>query len=141
MRTHVPPHPRLPPPPPPTPHILLHYTLKNFGGSYSSQLNKKEKARLRRQKYVWFVSSTVRYRMSAHYHSHPNDTVCLLVGHKLTFQQHASAVSLRRICSHNFTCSQTEIEVADRFFFFYLTQSQYTLRPTSPSADPITPGA
>ena len=41
---------------------------------------------------------------------------------------------------HNFTCCHTEIEVADQTF--NLTQSQYTdTGPTSPSADPITPGA
>ena len=63
---------------------------------------------------------------------------CLLVG-CLTSQQHAS-VSQGRICSDNFTCCHTEIEVADPTF--YLTQSQYTdTGPTSPSADPITPGA
>ena len=62
----------------------------------------------------------------------------LLVG-CLTSQQHAS-VSQGRICSDNFTCCHTEIEVADQTF--YLTQSQYTdTGPTSPSADPITPGA
>ena len=45
-----------------------------------------------------------------------------------------------RICTDNFTCCHTEIEVADQTF--YLTQSQYTdTGPTSPSADPITPGA
>ena len=65
-------------------------------------------------------------------------TVCLLVG-CLTSQQQAS-VSQRRICSDNFTCCHTEIEVADQTF--YLTQSQYTdTGPTSPSADPIMPGA
>ena len=64
--------------------------------------------------------------------------VCLLVA-CLTSQQQAS-VSQGRICSDNFTCCHTEIEVADQTF--YLTQSQYTdTRPTSPSADPITPGA
>ena len=64
--------------------------------------------------------------------------VCLLVG-CLTSQQHAS-VSQGRICSDNFTCCHTQIEVADPTF--YLTQSQYTdTGPTSPSADPITPGA
>ena len=64
--------------------------------------------------------------------------VCLLVGY-LTSQQQAS-VSQGRICSDNFTCCHTEIEVADQTF--YLTQSQYTdTGPTSPSADPITPGA
>ena len=64
--------------------------------------------------------------------------VCLLVG-CLTSQQQAS-VSQGRICSDNFTCCHTEIEVADSTF--YLTQSQYTdTGPTSPSADPITPGA
>ena len=64
--------------------------------------------------------------------------VCLLVG-CLTSQQHAS-VSQGRICSDNSTCCHTEIEVADQTF--YLTRSQYTdTGPTSPSADPITPGA
>ena len=64
--------------------------------------------------------------------------VCLLVG-CLTSQQQAS-VSQGRICSDNFTCCHTEIDVADQTF--YLTQSQYTdTGPTSPSADPITPGA
>ena len=64
--------------------------------------------------------------------------VCLLVG-CLTSQQQAS-VSQGRICSDNCTCCHTEIEVADPTF--YLTQSQYTdTGPTSPSADPRTPGA
>ena len=64
--------------------------------------------------------------------------VCWLVG-CLTSQQQAS-VSQGRICSDNFTCCHTEIEVADPTF--YLTQSQYTdTGTTSPSADPITPGA
>ena len=64
--------------------------------------------------------------------------VYLLVG-CLTSQQHAS-VSQGRICTDNFTCCHTEIEVADPTF--YLTQSQYTdTGPTSPSTDPITPGA
>ena len=57
----------------------------------------------------------------------------------LMSQQHAS-VSQGRICSDNFTRCHTEIEVADQTF--NLTQSQYTdTGPTSPSADPITPGA
>ena len=64
--------------------------------------------------------------------------VCLFVG-CLTSRQQAS-VSQGRICSDNFTCCHTEIEVADPTF--YLTQSQYTdTWPTSPSADPILPGA
>ena len=62
----------------------------------------------------------------------------LLVG-CLTSQQHAR-VSQGRICTDNFTCCHTEIEVADPTF--YLTQSQYTdTGPTSPSAGPIMPGA
>ena len=62
----------------------------------------------------------------------------LLVG-CLTSQQQAS-VSQGRICSGNFTCCHTEIEVADQTF--HLTQSQYTdTGPTSPSPHPITPGA
>ena len=64
--------------------------------------------------------------------------VCLLVG-CLMSQQHAS-VSQGRICTDNFTCCHTEMEVADQTF--HLTQSQYTdTGPTSPSADPITPDA
>ena len=56
----------------------------------------------------------------------------------LTFQQHAS-VSQERICTDNFTCCRTEMEVADSTF--YLTQSQYAdTGPTTPSVDPIMPG-
>ena len=64
--------------------------------------------------------------------------VCLFVG-CLSSQQLAS-VSQGRICTDNFTCCHTEIEATDQTF--HLTQSQYTdTGPTSPSADPITPGA
>ena len=71
-------------------------------------------------------------------HRYRKTFVCWLVG-CLTSQQQAS-VSQGRICSDNFTCYHTEIDVADQAF--YLTQSQYTdTGPTSPSADPITPGA
>ena len=57
----------------------------------------------------------------------------------LTSQQHAS-VSQGRIRSDKFTCCHTEKEVADQSF--YLTQSHYTDNgPTSPSTDPVTPGA
>ena len=67
-----------------------------------------------------------------------SSVVCLFVG-CLSSQQHAS-VSQGRICSDNFTCCHTEIEVADPTF--YLTQSQYTdTGPTSASTDPITSGA
>ena len=70
--------------------------------------------------------------------NHFQSKVCLFVG-CLTSQQQAS-VSKGRICSDSCTCCHTEIEVADQTF--YLTQSQYTdTGPTSPSADPITPGA
>ena len=61
---------------------------------------------------------------------------CLLAC--LTSQQHAS-VSQGRICSDNCTCCHTEVEVANQTF--HLIKSQYTdIGPTSPSADPITPG-
>ena len=57
----------------------------------------------------------------------------------LTSQQHAS-VSQGRICSDNFTCCHTEIEVADHTF--HLTQSQFTdTGQTSRSADSIMSGA
>ena len=62
-----------------------------------------------------------------------------LVDGCLTSQQHGS-VSQGRICSDNFTCCHTEIEVADPNV--HLTQSQYTdTGPISPSTDPITPDA
>ena len=54
--------------------------------------------------------------------------------------QHHASVSQGCICSDNFTCCRTEIQIADQTF--YLTKSQYTdTGPTSPSTDPITPGA
>ena len=54
-----------------------------------------------------------------------------------TSQQHEN-VSQGRICSDNFTCCHTEIEVADQPV--HLTQSQYIdNEPTSPSTDPTTP--
>ena len=53
---------------------------------------------------------------------------------------YAMNVSQGRIYSDKFTCCHTEIEAVDPTF--HLTQSQYTdTGPTSPSADPITPGA
>ena len=61
----------------------------------------------------------------------------LFVG-SLTSQQHAG-VSQGRIYSDNFTCCHTEMEVAEKTS--HLTQSQHTdTGPTSPSADPMTPG-
>ena len=63
----------------------------------------------------------------------------LLLAGCLTSQQHAS-VSQGRICSESCICCHTEKEVADQTF--HLTQSQYTdTGLTSPSTDPITPGA
>ena len=64
--------------------------------------------------------------------------VCVRVRCCLTSQQHAS-VSQGRICSDNFSCCHTEIEVADPTL--HLPKSQYTdTGPTSPSTDPIMPG-
>ena len=66
------------------------------------------------------------------------DRELLFVG-CLTSQQQAS-VPQGRICTDNFMCCHTEMEAADQTV--HLTQSQYTdTGPTSPSADPITPGA
>ena len=54
--------------------------------------------------------------------------------------QHHASVSQGRICSDNFTCCHTEIEVAEQTF--HLTKSKYTdTGPTSLSTDPVTPGA
>ena len=84
---------------------------------------------------------TVTPRVTIAYYTHAqcvDGEVCWLVG-CLTSQQHAS-VSQGRICSDDCTCCHTETESADPTF--YLTQSQYIdTGPTSPSADPITPGA
>ena len=56
----------------------------------------------------------------------------------LAFQQYTSVFE-GRIFLDNYTCCHTETEVADQTF--YLTQLLYTdIMPTSPSADPITPG-
>ena len=58
---------------------------------------------------------------------------------RLTSQQHAS-VSQRRIWADNYMCCRTETKAADQIF--YLNQSRYTdTGPTSPSADPLKPGA
>ena len=63
--------------------------------------------------------------------------VLLLVG--CLTSQHNASVSQGRICSENWTCCHTEIQVEDPTF--YLAQSKCTdTRPTSPSADLITPG-
>ena len=57
----------------------------------------------------------------------------------LMSQQHDSA-SQGRICSNSCMYCHTEIEVTDPTL--HLTQSQYTdTGPTSPSADPLMPGA
>ena len=98
---------------------------------------------------LWFYrpvnSTTYTHSRNSSIHSESGplcgstDNVCCLLVGCLTSQQQAS-VSQGRICSDNLTCCHTEIEVADPTF--YLTQSQYTdTGPTSPSADPITPGA
>ena len=69
---------------------------------------------------------------------HSSESRVVVVG-CLTSQQHAT-VSQGQICPHKFTCCHTEIEVADQTF--RPTQSQFTdTGPTSPSTDPITPGA
>ena len=63
---------------------------------------------------------------------------CLLVA-CLTSQQYAN-VSEGRICSDKCTSCHTEIKVADQTF--HLTQLKYTDAWTSsPSTDPLTPGA
>ena len=68
----------------------------------------------------------------------PPPPMMLFVG-CLPSQQHAS-VSQGRICSDNSTCCHTDTEVADPTF--YRTQSHYTdTGPTSPRANPTTPGA
>ena len=64
----------------------------------------------------------------------------MFVGWLLSVPTTRYSVSQGRICSDNFTCCHTEIEVANQTF--YLTQSQYRdTGPTSPSADPIKLGA
>ena len=102
----------------------------------------KEKAQTNKSKVTPTVLVTGEAFNSTYVSQSDRQTDSWLVGWLvgcLTSQQQAS-VSQGRICSDNFTCCHTEIEVADPTF--YLTQSQYTdTGPTSPSADPITPGA
>ena len=86
---------------------------------------KKKRTRTRRKEKRRRKRKNTRYRL-------------LLVG-CLTSQQHAS-VSQGRICTDNFTCCHTEIEVADQTF--HLAQSQFTdTEPTIHSTDPIKSGA
>ena len=64
---------------------------------------------------------------------------CLTSKQQQQQQQQSAGVYQGRIYSDNCTCCHTETEVADQIL--YLTQSQYTdAGPTSPSADPVTPG-
>ena len=64
----------------------------------------------------------------------------VLVGCLLIVPATCYSVSQGRICEDNSTCCHTEIEGADQTF--HLTQSQHIdTGPTSPSADPIMPGA
>ena len=65
-------------------------------------------------------------------------TILLFIHASVLYSLHAS-VSQGRICSDDFACCHTEIEVAGQIF--HLTQSQYTdTGPTSPSTYLITPG-
>ena len=74
-----------------------------------------------------------------HHSGHVRGCCCCRLLACLTSQKHAS-VSQGRICSDNFTCCHTKIEVSDPTL--HLTQSQYTdTGPTRPSADPITRGS
>ena len=77
------------------------------------------------------------------YVNHPQDTDTRKTGPTtivVCWSQQYASVSQGRIYPDNCTCCRTETEVADQTF--YLTQSQYTdTGPTSPNADPITPGA
>ena len=134
-------------------HIRKNLTQKGEPQIYSWGTQKKKKTKKKKKKdncssamlinsclspgqSTWTVDQPV--PPLTQYHQVPGRAVCLLVG-CLTSQQHAS-VSQGRICTDNFTCCHTEIEAADQTF--YLTQSQYTDNGlTSPSADPITPGA
>ena len=92
---------------------------------------------------VWSVSSggSMMFATEMHFAFCKNGNGCLTgwLLACLTPQQHAT-VSQGRICSDNSMHCHIKIEVADQTF--HLTQSQYTdTGPTSPSADPIMPGA
>ena len=134
-----------PPPPPPPPPICLnwHQTPMSTLSEYGLQKAPKEKYKditcnnnNNSNNNVADLSLSLSLYLSISLSL--SLSLCLLVG-CLTSQQHAS-VSLGRICTDNFTCCHTETEAADQTF--HLTQSQYTdTGPTSPSTDPITPGA
>ena len=124
------------PPPllPPTPAGFIYFHIDSY-----IELNKNNKNVSKNCETVnKDISLTSPQESDFDFFNVPATDVCLLVG-CFTSQQQAS-VSQGRICLDNFTCCHTEIEVADQTF--YLTQSQYAdTGPTSPSADPITPGA
>ena len=89
---------------------------------------------------ICLAPKVMKKRKKPEYNEKPTATspLLLFVG-CLTSQQYTS-VSQGRICSDNLTRCHTETEVADQTF--HLTQSQYTdTGPTSPSTNPITPGA
>ena len=133
--TGVPPPPPPPPPRlPPTPPGFIYFHIDTY-----IELNKNNKNVGKNCETVnKDISSTSPQESDFDFSNVPATDVCLLVG-CFTSQQQAS-VSQGRICLDNFTGCHTEIEVADPTF--YLTQSQYAdTGPTSPSADPITPGA
>ena len=94
-----------------------------------------------KRKHVVFLSDAPSVMQAYETNTLPTLTSDLgLVGLLVCFtsQQHAS-VSQGRICTDNFTCCHTEIEVADQTFD--LTQSQCTdTKLTSPSTDPVMPG-
>ena len=88
-------------------------------------------------RYNWSSFSSLELHTATSTSTFARSAVCLFAG-CITSQQHAS-VSQGRICSDNFTCCHTEIEVADPTF--HLTRSKYTdTGPTSPSTDPTTSG-
>ena len=105
--------------------------------SWLTDNDNNDQDRIQRRKWRFSTISSLR-RCLQHIGLRSRGRFVCFVG-CLTSQQHAS-VSQGRICTDNFTCCHTEIEATDQTF--HLTQSQYTdTGPTSPSTDPITPGA
>ena len=112
---------------------LNHYVSKLASAAIKLGLQAKHLYNVRK---IYKVSHLLFFSYIA---KHVHNVKMLLFVGCLTSQEHAS-VSQGQICSDNFTCWHTEIEVADQTF--HLTQSQYSdTGPNSPITDPIMPGA
>ena len=101
-----------------------------------------DKTRVKSQFLMWTEDERPHYKLCTSVTS-DLQSLCCMVWYRtrrvVTSQQHAGE-SLGRICSGNWICCHTEIEVVHQTCFVTQSLCTYT-RQTSPSTDPRTPGA